>query len=112
MGGERKPLNEAHDDDRNADAQDDRRYDVKRSDQAPGILLRRHPHPKFLHEGGLEGFCFCEVLVHFFSSILWSPLIGGAEAPYNNATSRGIRRITPGWSRGIASRGVHDQRRS
>jgi hypothetical protein len=36
----------------------------------------------------------------------WSPLRQEPEAPLNNATSRGLRRITPGRSRGIASRGI------
>ncbi len=38
----------------------------------------------------------------------WSPLRQEPEAPYNNATSRGLRRITTGRSRGIASRGVQE----
>ncbi len=36
----------------------------------------------------------------------WSPLLQEPEAPQNYATSRGLRRITPG-SRGIACRGIN-----
>jgi hypothetical protein len=39
-------------------------------------------------------------------NVKWSPLRQEPETPFNNATSRGLWRITPGRSRGIASRGI------